>query len=58
MTHRAFAVPQYQPEAPGSGRAAQRPAPSKRSSSIPIEETIHGSEAPQRRGAEAWRGSR
>jgi hypothetical protein len=54
MTHRAFAVPQYQPEAPGSGR----PAPSKRSSSIPIEETIHGSEAPQRRGAEAWRGSR
>jgi hypothetical protein len=57
MTHRAIAVPQEHPEASSGGRAAQRPTHYRRSSSIPIEETIHGSEAPGR-GAEAWRGSR
>lgn len=54
MTHRATGVPQDHSGGPATSWAVSRPAPHPRRSSIPIEETVHGRQAPQRRGAEAW----
>jgi hypothetical protein len=58
MNHRPKAAFHQHPEAPGSDGVAVRPTDDRRSSSIPIEETTHGEEAPAGRGAPAWRGTR